>query len=539
MSVTQPPTRSGGNLAFVDSRTCKDWLNALPLTNIPQAQSLVLEALRALAAAEFDALERLKCLELVRDKVAFLQGEQRSRYFGKSLPLSANDSEAWRTGRALLEEMETGYRKALEAAKAGGGEIAAHVALITQRIVRYVGAQMLFHAVVYRRFEPQLWTRLHQDFAAAERAGIADESVRDSLESDDGTSSVGEAYVQVVLAQAAYLSELSGPQMDFVATLLRMWARKVVVRAKPVEGATAAMLPLTVDIDKSLGARPLAAAELRDNHRLLDIEQLSRSMRRRIHGLQKEEDPASLGLPADFPPSHALDHLQRLHKLWCEGAPPRPPAKVPEEKAVGVVFGLQEIHFFLAGGKAFEQPGKNREMTRQEKQDIEVFGRVTERTQSMMVSEHNFTVENWGVIDEMMGAWRLQRPQTSSKGIAIGRLVAMRVGDAAPFFLGRVSALAQETDGRLVATVTLFPGRPEPVPVRAADARNRPNAQWSPGFRLPPLERIKVAGSLVVPSGMASRGRGVDVYAPGGATKESTVDEVLDRGTDFDRISTY
>jgi hypothetical protein len=539
MSATPPPTRSGGNLAFGDSRTCKEWLNALPLTNIPQAQSLVLEALRALAAAEFDGLERLKCLELVRDKVAFLQGEQRSRYFGKSLPLSANDSEAWRTGRALLEEMETGYRAALAAARAGGGELAGHVPLITQRIMRSVGAQMLFHAVVYRRFEPQLWTRLHQDYAAAERAGIADERVRDSLESDDGTSSVGEAYVQVVLAQAAYLSELSGPQMDFVATLLRMWARKVVVRAKPLEGATAAMLPLTVDVDKSLGARPLAAAELRDNHRLLDIEQLSRSMRRRIHGLQKDEDPASLGLPADFPPAHALDHLQRLHKLWCEGAPPRPPAKVPEEKAVGVVFGLQEIHFYVAGGKAFEQPGKNREMTRQEKQDIEVFGRVTERTQSMMVSDYNFTCENWAVVDEMMGAWRLQRPQTSSKGVAIGRLVAMRVGDAAPFFLGRVSALAQETDGRLVATVTLFPGRPEPVPVRAADARNRPSAQWSPGFRLPPLERIKVAGSLVVPSGMASRGRGVDVYAPGGATKESTVDEVLDRGTDFDRISTF
>ena len=538
MSVTQPPIRSGGNLAFSDSRTCKEWLNALPLTNIPQAQSLVLEALRALATGEFDPLERLKCLELMRDKIAFLQGEQRSRYFGKSLPLSANDSDAWRTGRALLEEMETGYRKALAAAKAGGGEIATHVALITQRIVRYVGAQMLFHAVVYRRFDPPLWTRLHQDYLGAERAGIADERVKDSLESDDGTSSVGEAYVQVVLAQAAYLSELTGPQMDFVGTLLRMWARKVVVRAKPLEGATAATLPLTIDADKALGARPLAAAELRDNHRLLDIEQLSRSMRRRIHGLQKEEDPASLGLPAEFPAGHALDHLQRLHKLWCEGAPPRPPAKVPDEKAVGVVFGLSEIHFYVAGGKAFEQPDKKREMTRQEKQDMEVFGRVTERTQSMMVSEHNFSVESWGVIDEMMGAWRLQRPQTSSKGIAIGRLVAMRVGDTAPFFLGRVSALAQETDGRLVATVTLFPGKPEPVPVRAGDARNRASAQWGPGFRLPPLERIKIPASLVVPSGIASRGRGVDLWVKGGPA-ESTVHDILDRGTDFDRISTF
>ena len=537
MSVTPPPTRDGGALAFADARSCKEWLNALPLTNIPQAQSLVLEALRALSASEFDGLERLKCLELMRDKIAFLQGEQRARYFGKTLPLSANDSDAWRTGRALLEEMETGYRTALIAARAGGPEVSAHVALITQRVVRYVGAQMLFHAIVYRRFDPDLWLRLHKDYAEAERAGIADSQVKDSLESDDGVSSVAEAYVQVVLVQAAYLSELTAPQIDFVEKLLRMWVRKVQVRDKPVEGQPAA-LPLAVDVDKPIGARPLAAAEMRANHRLLDIEQLSKSMRRRIFGLQKDEEPAALGLPADFPAGPALEHLQRLHRLWCEGAPPRPPAKVPNEKSVGLAFGLNEIHFFVTGGKVFEQPDKKREMTRQEKQDIEVFGRVTERTQSMMVSDYNFSVENWGVVDEMMGAWRLQRPTTSSKGVAIGRLVAMRAGDTAPFFLGRVSALSQETDGRHIASITLFPGKPEPVPVRPGDARNRANAHWGVGFRLPGLERIKIPPSIVVGSSVASRGRGVDFWEEGGA-KERTVEEILDRGTDFDRITVF
>ena len=536
-SLPPAPIRIPAGLAFGEARGCRDWLNALPLTNIPQAQSQVLEALRILAGAEFDGLERLKCLELVRDKIAFLQGEQRARYFGKSLPLSNNDSDAWRTGRGLLEEMEVGYRKALAAARSAGGEIGGHAALITQRIVRYLGAQMLFHAIVYRRFAPELWTRLHQDYLAAEKAGITEERVKDSLESDDGTSSIAETYAQVVLAQAAYLSELTGAQMDFMASLLRMWARKVQIRPRPLEAA-AAQVPLVVDLEKPIGARPIAAADLRDHHRVLDVEQLSRSMRRRISGLQKEEDPATLGLPQDFPPGHALDHLQRLHKLWCEGAPPRPPAKVPEEKAVGILLGVNEIHFYVAGGKPFEQPDRKRELTRQEKQDLEVFGRVTERTQSMMVGDYTAAVENWAVVDEMMGAWRLVRPATSSKGVIIGRLVAMRAGDAAPFFLGRVSALAQETDGRLVATITLFPGKPQPVPVRAADARNRSNAQWAPGFRLPALERIKVAASLVVPSGIAQRGRGIELWE-GGAPKETTVYEIIDRGTDFDRISTF
>ncbi len=70
----------------------------------------------------------------------------------------------------------------------------------------------------------------------------------------------------------------------------------------------------------------------------------------------------------------------------------------------------------MTGGKAFEQPGRQRDLTSQEKQDIEVFGRITERTQNRMMTEHNYTMESWTVVDEMPGTWRLQRPQSASQG---------------------------------------------------------------------------------------------------------------------------
>src|SRR5438046_7592933 len=108
----------------------------------------------------------------------------------------------------------------------------------------------------------------------------------------------------------------------------------------------------------------------------------------------------------------------------------------------------------------------------------------------------------------------------------------MRVGDVAAFHLGAVSALFQETDDRIIITVTLFPGRPEPVAARAADARNRSNAQWGQAFRLPAMEKLKVPESLVVSSGIAARGRGIEVWSED--AKESTVYEVLERGADFD-----
>jgi hypothetical protein len=534
--TTTPGVQGEAGAGFADARGCRDWLGVLPLTNIPQAQSMVLEALRALNAAAVVPLERLKCLELLRDKIAFLQGAQRSRYFGKSLPLSANDGRAWTTGAALLAEMEEGYRRAFAEA-AGDPELAPHRALIAQRVVRSIGALMLFHAIVYRRFDAAIWERLHALYSEAEAAGIALERVKDSLEGDaDGTSSVADAYAQVVLVQAAYLAEMSGPQIDFAEALVKQWLRKLRIVAA-AEAPAAETLALVVDLSASIGARPGRRPELAESHRVLDVDELSKSLRRRIHALQSDEDPARLGLPAQPPGFDLHGQLKRLHKLWCEGAPPRPAGKPSELQAAGLVFTIPEIHFFLSGGKVFEQPDKSRELTPQEKQDIEVFGRVTERTQSRMFAEHNFSVEAWPVVDEMPGAWRVQRPPSASKGVAIGRLAAVRLADGGPFYLGCVRALVQETDGRIVATIALFPGKPEPIAVRAADPRHRTSTQWAQGFRLPPLERLRIPASLVVPAAMAARGRGIEIWE--GAARESTVEDVMEHGSDFDRIAVF
>jgi hypothetical protein len=529
--ASQPPP-PGNALSFTDARGCKEWLGTLPLTNIPQAQALLLEGLRSLNAGAFDPLERLKSLELARDKVAFLQGEQRSRYFGKTLPLSPNDTTAWNTGRLLLAEIEAGYRLCDEAAEASS--LSAHRALIAQRLVRYVGAQMAFHAAIYRRFEPGLWLRLHALYLRAEKGGWAAQPVKDSLESEAHASSVQEAYVHVVLVQAAYLSELTAPQMDFVEALLRLWARKVTVRTvAPGEPAT---YPLAIDLEKPIGARPLLAGEARESHRVLEVDGLSKSMRKRLHGFAKGEAVADLKLPAQAAAIDAQQQLKRLHKLWCEGAPPRPAARVPEEKTAGVVWTLPDIHFFFSGGKPFESASnEGRELTREEKQDIEVFGRVREHTHNRMAAVPNVTAEAWGIIDEMLGAWRLLRPSTASRGVAIGRVLAMRIGDAGEFHAGYVSGLVQEVDGSIVITLRLFPGKPEPVAARPGEPRNRGMAPWTPALLLPAMEKLRLPPTLVLASGLAARGRQVEVRGPG--TRTLTVGEVLERGTDFERVT--
>ena len=527
-------------MAFADARGCRDWLGAIPLTNIPQAHALVLEQLQALNAAAFEAVERLKCLELMRDKIAFLQGEQRSRYFGKSIPLSPNDTNAWNTGRTLLEEMENGYRKCL-----GDAGAAQHRGLIAQRIVRNLGAQMLFHAMVYRRFDPQLWTRLHQQYGESE--AFATEAVKDSLEAEGGSSSVLEAYAQVVLLQAAFLSEMTAPQIDFAEALLKLWSRKVRILGAPPDGDARKVDALVIDPAKPIGARPQLRLDFQPGQRIVDTQALSASLRKRMHALQNGEAVSTLGLPPQASAVEVPAELKRLHKLWCEGAPPRPAAKLSQTEKAGLVFGIGEIHFFVSGGKPFEQPEKRqRELSSQEQSDIAIFGRVREQTLINIAAQTqgrggapmpSVTVEAWPVVDELMGAVRVQRPATSSKGVAIGRLVAIRMGDTAQFFLGWVSELVTETDGRIIATICVFPGKPEPIAARAGDARNRASTQWTQALRLPALDKLKIPSSVVLPSGLGHRGRGVELWS--GGAKESTVEDILEHGTDFDRVTTF
>ncbi len=531
--MTTPETTDAPSLFFGDARACKAWIDGLPVSNPAQAQTTLLDALRVFNRAPFDPLERLKCLEILRDRNAFMVAELRSRHFAKALPHSNADAAAWTVALAVLEEIETGYRKCL-----AEGALGEHEALIAQRVIRHIGLQMLLHAAVYRPFDGALWTRLHDQYAAAEKAGFAGERVKDSLESDGG-SSVMEAYARVVLMQAADLHEMTPAQVAFAEALLKQWTRKVAVLDRAPEESATGVLPVVVDLAQPRGAEPALREGLSATLRVLDVESLSRSIRRRLRALAAGEDVGTLGLPAEVAGVDAQHALQRLAKRWTEATPRPPAASAPTSATAGLVHGLADIHFFLSGGKAFEQPGKEREISREEKEDLAVFGRVTERTQSFMAAAgrthsaqpavpQTFTVEPWDVLEETVDSVRLRRRPSATRAVAVGRLVALRRGDAGPLMVGVVRALSNDSEG-IVMTVATFPGRPEPIAVRSG------NPAWTPGLVLPALEKIGVPRSLIVSGGVAFRGRPLHLWEEG-ATQGKVLD-VLERGADFDRAT--
>ena len=524
-----------GSLFFTDARSCKEWLQSIPMTNVPQAQQTIVDALKNLNRdANVVALERLTCMELLRDKVSYLLTEQRTRYAGKTIPLSHGDIAGWHVSCTLLSQMEAGYRCCWAEATVEDAPLFGHGALIVQRIIRYIGLQMLIAGFIYRRFDSGLWMRLHLQWREAEIRNLTAKRVKDSIGSIDGYSTVEQAYTAVLLGQAANIHELTPRQIDFVDAVLKRLGHKVTI-AREV-GTNPQGLVCAVDLLSNAGAVFRPPAGLADHVRVLIVEDLSKSLRRRLKKLAEGDDPTTLDLPAEWSGTDAHNQLTRLHRIWCEGTNLRPPATVPVEKDAILAFGITETHFFLSGNP-FQQPGVQSELTRQEMADIEMFGKVSESTIRARYADFNYGTETWGIVDESRGHLRLLRPANSAHGVAIGKLVGIKIGTQDSFFLGVVRELVEELDGRIFATVAILPGKPEATTVRSSDTRNRAS-NYVQGFRLPAMEALKIQETLVVPANLSHLGRGIDIFHRGhGSPKEVKIAEFIERGLDFDRVT--
>ena len=534
VSKTAPKSKPGF-LFFHDARSCKEWLKSIPLTNLPQAQQTIVDALRYLNLnSDFVALDRLTCMERLREKVSYLLSEQRIRYVGKTIPLASSEIAAWNVSSNLISEMESGYRRCWIDATMEDAPLFAHSALIIQRTIRYIGLQMLIAGFMYRRFEKSLWTRLHLQWMEAEARNLTVKRVKDSIGAIDGYSSVEQAYTAVLLGQAANIHELMPRQIDFVDAVLKRFGQKVKI-AYDAEPSPHGLI-CAVDLRANAGVVFLQPTLLAAHVRALMVDGLSKSLRRRLKKLAEGEDPTTLNLPADWSIASAHNQLARLHRLWCEGTTPRPSATVPDEKLAVIVFGISETHFFMSG-EQFQQPGVRSELTRQEMADIEMFGKVSESTMRARYADFNYGTESWGIVDETRGRVRLLRPNHSGHGVAIGNLIGIKIGTQESFFLGFVCELVEELNGAIYATIAMIPGKPEPITVRSSETSSR-TSPYVQGFRLPPMEALKIPETLVVPSNLSQRGRGIDIFHAGhGNPKEVIVVDFVERGLDFDRVT--
>jgi hypothetical protein len=517
---------------FADAKACKAWLENLPLANVGVAQDEVLAQLEEFNRFPTGAANRLAVLEALREAVNFVQIEQAKRFSNRALPMAQAESEAFALTNELWEQMRLGYLRCLDAAMDGEAAMRAQGSLICQRLLAYSGLKMFHHYRAYREVPPRDWRALHQAYARAEELGLAEEPVKDYLNRDVQDTSPRIAYARAVLMALANPNELSQRQLTFLAFLLERWAAKLEVAKAPLDEGLD-VPPLVADLaGESCPERRERPGE--GQLRYLDARKLAKSLRDRVGLLRNGESPAKLGLSEDCVQPSCEQLLVFLFRQWCQRRPARAIERRQSAAEALACTELGAIHYYLSG-RAFRQPGEARELTQQERLEMETLGRLRAPADGDYADEQGYVLEEWKIEDESAQGLHLVRTAGSAgKRYAHGQLVAVRPGDAKHYMLAQVRWLMGAGNGDLHAGLKLLPGLPAPIAVRPTGL-NVQRETYTPAFALGAVPALNAPATLVLPSAWYKPKRIVEIHAAEPLRVRFT--EVLERGADFERVA--
>lgn len=517
---------------FVDPASAKAWLDNVPLANVANAQAEMLSQLQEFNRFPTAAANRLGVLEALREAVNFVQIELAKRFMNRALPMAKAESEVFEDTVDLWEEMRLGYARCLDAAANGDVAMMAQAGLVAQRALTYSGLKMFHHARAYRQVPAADWRALHRAYAVAEELEVTDEGVKDFLNRDVQDSSPRIAYARALLMALANPNELSQRQITFVAYLLERWANKLDVLRDAVEEESGAA-PLVLDLAGEAPPGRVDAARMKEP-RYLGTAKLAKSLRNRVALLRKGESPAKLALGEDCVQPSCEQLLIFLFRQWCQGRVERASVRRSGSSEAQLTAEIAAAHYYLSG-RAFAQPGEQKELSKKEREEIATFGRVSTRHEDDYSRAKGFSLERWQTEDESAQGLRLvRRAGEAGRRYSHGQLVAVQPSGARNFVLGQIRWLMVGENGDLHAGVRLLPGLPAATAARPTGL-NVQNEKYVPALSLTAVAALAAPPSLVLPLGWFKPGRVIEVYVDSPVRVRLTA--LADRGTDFERAA--
>jgi cyclic-di-GMP-binding protein len=531
MNFELPAITADAHPDFTDARSCSTWLHNLPLINVGPSHGRLLGQLEELNCFEMPPLERSKVLELLREPILFVQDEHAKKFTSKSVPLSKSEREIFNNVLALWEALAQGWQRCLQGLASGALDTArGSAALMCQRALWSLSQRFTEHYKVYQSVPEADWRLLHALYAFAEGCHIADQEVGHPAYKGEMQTTCSETFVQALLSDLANPNEQSPRQQVVAARWIERFARKVGITedAPPDTG----LVPLSVDLETPRGAsrRPRQGAGVR----YLQVDEVGKTLRKRLSRLRNGDTPEALGLGADVPPMMAVQTLTMLYHHWCEDLHARQSPRRPVQRTTELCTGMAAMHYYVTG-QAFKQPGEVKELTQREREEIAMFGRVSARKEDQYIAAQVAAVEHWTMHDESLTGFHLDRPEGAGNTRFLHRqLIAVRPSDAKTFILCSIRWVWLNEAGQLALGAQLLPGAPRGVAVRATGL-NAMHDKYIPAMQLPAVAALQSPESLVLPMGWYRPRRVLEVH-----TDKSTqvlLTAVLERGSDYERCT--
>jgi len=518
-------------LDFTDARGCKKWMQLLPLINVSQTQLELREMLNMLNFSAIHPIERLRILELLRDTVQMVQEEIAKKYVNRPTPLYPGEQAMWTDVVGLWDAMALGYLHVLKSAQAGEAGVSEFTPLIHERVLRNFYFIWREYAVIYAQRPPELMTRMHQLYQAADERGYASNRIKDSQYRLAESSSCEAAYVQALLLEAINPNMMSVKQIYWIDRLLERWSQHAPLWPEPVRDSPYESLGVEL-----AGSRCLQAAhelEKSPTVRYVDNARLGQSLKKRIRALRQGESPAQLGLGEEFSATACENAMLYMFQQWCEKGAERGFPRYQAAGKVEVATQLSAIHT-LTTGKPFTQPERAAEMSGKALRDMQLFGHVSESTQLERADTIEYRTETWDILDQSAMGCRLGRPINNGGRVSHNQLFGVKMNKDS-FNLGSLRWLSVDPDTLMIG-VSLMPGVPQPVSIRSTGLSPTGSNKYIPALLLPAIPALKSPATLVLPPGWYRPTRVLEIYAEP-MPRRIRVDALLERGPDYERIT--
>ena len=516
-------------LPFRDAASCAKWLESVPLTHAASAQQSLAAQLERLAITALAPLTRLGILETLREPLAYVQGELAKKTRGRPMPLAPLELAAWEQLTGLWQSLHAAYQQSLRECTAGSAELARFAPLICLRSLQCTAFAMFEHYRVYRGVPAGLWRQLHEAYAFADAGGFAASTIDQRMLEQEIPDTCGGVYAHALLAHLGSPYALSARQMDLMHQWLEHWSSSVGLAQHPLP---ASRVPaLAVDLDSSGAVAFAQDLAGRTAVRYLNLGPLSQTIRRLLGALRQGQSPADIGLGRNCPQPGCEKLLTLLHIQWCGAGTGRIDERRQAGHNAGVCMSLNSAHYYVSG-KPFRQPGAA--YSREEDADLQMFGRVSERTLRSQISQRSAALESWQLVNESAaGFLGMVRSAQLDAPLEHQQLLVFARDAAGAFRAGVVQWLKQDDNSDIFIGVRLLPGAPQAVAVRPAGMAAKPD-KFARALLLPEVPELQSPCCLLLAPGTFQPGRFLDLHND--RTQVVKLMRLLEKGADFERV---
>ncbi len=455
---------------IVSAKAAAGWLSELPSLDIVARQQLVLRAFDGMRQSRRPVdFARAQALQYT-DAALGADRRQLFKQYVESLETAPKVSERiWQASLDLAQGFIGAYQNVLETALAPSAypRWKSHVPILFARLVHYYGTDAKLRVCRHERWIPAKWVELHRTLLRASELGI--ERVPTSLGGGHGTGTqwtVEQEYVYVLLIHQLNSGNLSPANLDWAATQIRMWSRRLELVALPktMEG-------FFVDLAGRSGLARRTGQDSGAMLRYLDTTALAEQLDITLAALRHSEE-------TDQGPVGPINQQRAiiLDKARAAIAPnlntdmrrdPRTPCVVAARVRIGLTRIQQELSKPVSNPPAPDTVSNEQIEVYAVAGPVRTKAQVPEEADTLSHSLATFSDPLWQVKDRSVAGLRIYAGSGVGQSLTLGALVAVRQSDGSAWVLGVVRRLNKLSTDEVEAGVSIIAERLVPVTLHA------------------------------------------------------------------------